>query len=677
MKAVDLHIHTIESIIDSQFTFSMDSLIKYVDDMKLDIIGITNHNLFDVEQFKEICNELDIKVLPGIEINFEGGHLLLLSENDNLDDFVNKCKKIEEKIRSTNDNINKEELIEIFEDLNKYLLIPHNPKKPKVPIQIIKEMKYYISAVEVSSIKDFLREYKTNNDFVPVWFSDIRISTDLDIKKRGRIYLDIDNNSLNSIKLALSDRNKVKLTVDESNSLFPINNESFQVSTGLNVLLGARSSGKSYFLNKVESTNENVKYIRQFSLLDKQNSDNKEFDVRLSNENSIKGENRFIEFKNLIEEISNIDFEKIKKNIDEYVESLLKFANEEERRDVFSKSRLYTQNLYARKEIESLDKLIDSIENLIQNIEYKDIIEKHVDIINLKNLITDLSKLAKSICRENIIRQKVNEIIEDVKPKLEVKTISNKVIDVNLKEYLSSKSKIEKFNNICNLVKKQRIIELDKTGKFTLIMKTGYYNNVSEIKANTKTNIALADIFKSSYENGYNYLQKLKEVSIPKVDYWKYYVNIQFDIINELKLSASGGERTEFNLLNEIKSANDYDILLIDEPESSFDNIFLNVQVNNMIKDISKKMPVILATHNNTTGLSIKPDHILYTKRESTTEDIKFKIYSGNIASKTLTNFENKNDTIETYKILMDSLEAGENAYKEREVIYELHKNWK
>lgn len=675
MKAVDLHIHTIKSISDSQFTFSMDSLIKYVDDMKLDIIGITNHNLFDVEQFKEICNELDIKVLPGIEINFEGGHLLLLSENDNLDDFVNKCKKIEEKIRSTNDNINKEELIEIFEDLNEYLLIPHNPKKPKVPIQIIKEMKYYISAVEVSSIKDFLKEYKTNNDFVPVWFSDIRISADLDIKKRGRIYLDIDNNSLNSIKLALSDRNKVRLTIDESNSLFPINNESFQVSTGLNVLLGARSSGKSYFLNKVESTNENVKYIRQFSLLDKQNSDNKEFDVRLSNENSIKGENRFIEFKNLIEEISNIDFEKIKKNIAEYVESLLKFASEEERRDVFSKSRLYTQNLYARKEIESLDKLINSIENLIQNIEYKDIIEKHVDIINLKNLITDLSKLAKSICRENIIRQKVNEIIEDVKPKLEVKTISNNVVDVNLKEYLSSKSKIEKFNNICNLVKKQRIIELDKTGKFTLIMKTGYYNNVSEIKANTKTNIALADIFKSSYKNGYNYLQELKEVSIPKVDYWKYYVNIQFDIINELKLSASGGERTEFNLLNEIKSANDYDILLIDEPESSFDNIFLNVEVNNMVKDISKKMPVILATHNNTTGLSIKPDHILYTKRESTTEDIKFKIYSGNIASKTLTCFENKNDTIETYKILMDSLEAGENAYKEREVIYELHKN--
>ena len=675
MKAVDLHIHTVKSISDSQFTFSMESLIRYVDSMKLDIIGITNHNLFDIEQFNQICDRLDVKVLPGIEINFEGGHLLLLSENEELENFSKKCKKVEEKIRSSSEYINKNELVEIFGDLAKYLLIPHNPKKPKVPMQIIKEMNKYIDAIEVSSIKDFLREHNNNDDFVPVWFSDIRISNNLDIKKRGRIYLDIDNDSLKSIKLAFSDKNKVKLTIDESNSLFPINNESFQVSTGLNVLLGARSSGKSYFLNKVESTNENVKYIRQFSLLDKQNLDNNEFDVRLSNENSIQGEKRFIDFKNLIEEISNIDIKKIKKNVDDYVESLLKFANEKERRDIFSKSKLYTQNLYPIKEIKSLDKLINSIENLIINIEYKNIIESHLNIIDLKNLVIELSKLAKSRCRENIIRQKANEIIEDVKPNLEIKTVSNKIIDVDLKEYLSSQSKIEKFNDISELVKKERTIELDKIWKSTLIMKTGCYKNVTEIKKHTNRQIALADIFKSSYNDGYKYLQKLSEVNIPKVDYWKYYVNVKFDIINELKLSASGGEGTEYNLLNEIKSANDYDILLIDEPESSFDNRFLNEEVNTLIKDISKKIPVILATHNNAMGLSIKPDYILYTKRVVSNGDLNFKIYSGNIASKTLACAENEDDTVETYEILMDSLEAGEDAYKEREGTYELYKN--
>lgn len=168
MKAVDLHIHTVKSISDSQFIFSMESLIKYVDAMKLDIIGITNHNLFNIEQFKQICERLDVKVLPGIEINFEGGHLLLLSENEELENFSKKCKKVEQIIESPSDYIDKNKLVEIFEDLGKYLLIPHNPKKPKVPIHIIKDMNKYIKAIEVSSIKDFLKEHKTNDDFVPV-----------------------------------------------------------------------------------------------------------------------------------------------------------------------------------------------------------------------------------------------------------------------------------------------------------------------------------------------------------------------------------------------------------------------------------------------------------------------------------------------------------------------------
>lgn len=35
----------------------------------------------------------------------------------------------------------------------------------------------------------------------------------------------------------------------------------------------------------------------------------------------------------------------------------------------------------------------------------------------------------------------------------------------------------------------------------------------------------------------------------------------------------SGGESAEFNLLQTIEDARNYDMLLIDEPESSFDNI--------------------------------------------------------------------------------------------------------
>lgn len=117
----------------------MESLIRYVDSMKLDIIGITNHNLFDIEQFKEICNELDIKVLPGIKVNFEGGHLLLLSEDEELEDFSRKCKKVEKRIESSSDYIYKDELVEIFGDVGKYLLIPHNPKSQKYLFKLSKK----------------------------------------------------------------------------------------------------------------------------------------------------------------------------------------------------------------------------------------------------------------------------------------------------------------------------------------------------------------------------------------------------------------------------------------------------------------------------------------------------------------------------------------------------------
>lgn len=672
MKAVDLHIHTIATISDSEFTFSMNSLKQYIEKMELDIIAITNHNIFNYEQFLEIVNELEIKVLPGIEINFEGGHLLLLSENENLLDFSKKCQKVNEKIKNVHDFISIDELKDIFENLNNYLLIPHNPKKPKVPMNIIREMSDYISAIEVSSIKDFLREHKDNEEFVPLWFSDIRITTKLNDKKRGRTYLDIEEDSLSSIKMALSNKSKVKLTIDESNRLFPINNEGVQVSTGLNVLMGERSSGKSYFLNEVEECNINVKHIKQFSLLDRQDSNTKEFNVRLSNENSLQGEKRFAEFKEIIEEICSVDINQSKRNIEEYINSLIKFATEEERRDVFSKANLYTQNLYVIKDTKSLNNLIKSAETLIENKEHREIIDKHLEVKSLRNLVVELALEGKKLSKDNFIKSQVNEVVSEIKQKLEVKTTSTKIEDVDFKEYLVNQDKIKKFNQVCELVKNENVIKLEKIGKFDLVMTTDKYNNVTEIKERTKTNIALAEMFKENYHNGYLYLKKLQKLNISQTDYWKYFVNIKFDIYNEYNLPASGGERAEYNLLNEIKTAINSDILLIDEPESSFDNIFLNTEVNDMIKNLSKKMPVILATHNNTVGLSIAPDYLLYTKRIADGKEAKFTMYCGNVDSEYLYSCTGKTN-IKTKDVLMDLFEAGELAYKGRKKLYELY----
>jgi len=67
---------------------------------------------------------------------------------------------------------------------------------------------------------------------------------------------------------------------------------------------------------------------------------------------------------------------------------------------------------------------------------------------------------------------------------------------------------------------------------------------------------------------------------------YKLFAKISYRILNRDGFEVSGGERSEFRLLQEIKDAQNYDFLLIDEPESSFDNMFLKSDVNQIIREI-------------------------------------------------------------------------------------------
>jgi predicted metal-dependent phosphoesterase TrpH len=84
LKRLDLHLHTIPTIADSHFEFSLDKLCQYVKTANLDAIAITNHNMFDPKQFGSISEKLAICVFPGIEVNLENGHVLILLRYDKI-----------------------------------------------------------------------------------------------------------------------------------------------------------------------------------------------------------------------------------------------------------------------------------------------------------------------------------------------------------------------------------------------------------------------------------------------------------------------------------------------------------------------------------------------------------------------------------------------------------------
>ena len=176
------------------------------------------------------------------------------------------------------------------------------------------------------------------------------------------------------------------------------------------------------------------------------------------------------------------------------------------------------------------------------------------------------------------------------------------------------------------------------------------------------------------YGEPYKYLHVLlSNESLTRSELYKLFVKISYRILNKDGFEVSGGERSEFRLLQEIADAQNYDVLLIDEPESSFDNLFLKSDVNQILKDISKLMPVVVVTHNSTVGASVGADYLLYAKKELEHGKSVYRLYAGYPTDKRLSSVDGK--SISSHGIVMDSLEAGVDAYNGRRQGYEAIKH--
>ena len=78
-------------------------------------------------------------------------------------------------------------------------------------------------------------------------------------------------------------------------------------------------------------------------------------------------------------------------------------------------------------------------------------------------------------------------------------------------------------------------------------------------------------------------------------------------------------------------------------------------------------------THNNTIGASINPNFVLFTKKTIVNGKPDFKLFSGAPTDHRLKTIDG--EEIENYKILLDCLEAGDEAYINRHQTYEIIKD--
>ena len=674
MKKIDLHMHTVPTISDAHFDFSLEKLEEYVKTAELDAIAITNHDVFDLAQFREIDKALDCVVFPGIELNLAKGHILLISENEHLDEFQIKTQAVTEKIKVIGDFISVNELFHIFGDLNKYLLIPHYEKKPSISRQTIDQMGEFIFAGEVDSPKKFIRLAKDDTELTPVIFSDVRIREGMSKFPSRQTYIDCGDISLSSLKYSLRDRNKVALSRSEGNSLFQVFDDGQKLSTGLNIVLGARSSGKTETLTQISNDCENVKYIPQFSLVQRDDGNyEKEFNDDVARKKSIFADKHLTPFKTVLDDVLNIDLRVNQRKVEDYLSTLLRSAEEAEKYDAFSKVALFNETQFEVAQDKGLGDLIGSVRQLIENIEYRGIIDKHIDVNNLKALAMELIELLWSKAYERKKRSFVNDIVRDVKSKLQLRTSATQIKDIDLYRIIIEHRKVIKFNQIAKLLQTEKVIFQENIQGFKVVCKQRAFNGAGEILRVSGQKVGFSDAYKE-YDSPYKYLISLKgNGALTPSEFYKYFACIEYEILNRDGFKVSGGERSEFRLLQEIKDAQNFDYLLIDEPESSFDNLFLKGEANQMLKEISKTMPVVVVTHNSTVGASINADYMMYTSKEIEDDEIVYRRYSGYPSDKELCSVDGK--TINNFQVTMNTLEAGEEAYVDRRGGYESIKN--
>ena len=674
MKKIDLHIHTVATISDAPFEFGIQKLLEYISDCKLDAIAITNHNLFDLEQFTEIKSTIKISVFPGIEVSLAGGHILVITDPNNVTDFSSRCLEVTNKIKNPESSLSIQEFKEIYADLNKYLIIPHYQKPPEIPKQIIDDLSEDIYAGEVSSAKKFSSCIKNLSCLVPVLFSDCRISTDLAEFPQRQTYINCGDTTLGAIKNCLADKTKVSLSSEGKSDLIEIFKDGLVISNGLNVVVGERSSGKSYTLEKIFKENPDVKFIRQFSLIESSNkADEEKFNKMLAGNQSLFSQDYLSEFQNVVMDMLNCDIAGDSDRVQQYIESLKKYAKESEKFDSFSKAKMFSEEEYSISDSKGLVDLINSIENLIENIEFRSIILKHIELNKLKNLIVELMV---EYGKREVVRLKkiwINDLVKDIRNKLRLRTAVTPIAEIDLYGVPMNLERRDKFDKISKLLQTEQVIMEKSIQGFKVIAKKCSYVNATDLKTAGAYKGSMASVY-PKYNNPYDLLVALKETSgIPQAEIHKYFCKICYSILNKDGFNVSGGERSEFNLLQQIEDAQSYEMLLIDEPESSFDNIFLKNEVNSLIKEISKTMPVVIVTHNNTIGISIRPDYVLYAKKEKEENRMVHRVYSGYPTDQMLKSPDGA--VIRNINVTLDCLEGGSDTYSERRRIYESIEN--
>ena len=663
MKKIDFHIHTLPSIgKEEEFEFDLGLLEQHVANQKLDAIAITNHNFFNRDNYRRVKIELEklsCKVFPGVELDVMGTHILLITDDDFIDELEKCCDAIDEPIRSV------EEFAERFPILEQCLVIPHYGKEPSIREDVLKSLSAYVDAVEASSPKKAIRISKTKAIGVPVvCFTDFRFGGNGKPNPKS-VYISTDTLDIPCIKAAMKADRGVRYNIDGTEQLEIA--PGILASDALNLIIGRRSTGKTYTLEKVRDLcdEQDVYYIKQGSLV--ANSTESEFKKYVSQSYSSNITKYYQRWIPLLKDAQEIGCEATRKStLKTYLDSLKRYAESSTMADAFSRCRLFKAVPMEEIDCTEVMSVTSALVTLLQASSTKEIIDKYISEQTLLNALKDVVRFAKDRQIEAAAVSRANKISQAIKRKLTVESSQDKYPVPVLSQVTREYAYFQKCESLLAQCWTPREVYDDNGSvaeKYSVHVMRCKYSSASSIKQKSGIQDNLGRLASAK---PHEYFDKIIELGNSE-QHPAALFDLNVQVWDKKGTQLSGGQRTEFIFMDKLSDAESYPVILIDEPESSFDNIFLDEHIASKIKELALHATVFVSSHNQVLSFALSPDKVFYTDYDSNTEE--YLLYSAEPVETSMTNQSGEN--VPTRETVMRLLEASPESYERRKDYYE------
>ncbi len=708
---IDIHVHTKKTKSGDAPTRDIDpkrfgDIIRATD---VGIIAVTNHNDFDFEQYTKLALVVEsiCQVWPGVEFDVvdsgSRSHLLVIVSPKVASAFDIQMKSVRAKISADNFAISLDDIVKIFDDLDPIYVAHYYSKKPalsdkavmyltnlvKQPMHIIKEATDSLSvgifishghrAIYGSDIHDW-------NDYIKEATNLPELRLPVDSFEQFGLLLSKDESTINTI---LNKKHQETITIKPFPEDKPI---TLTVFNDINVFFGSKGTGKSDILQAIcKYYNDQGQKCRVYEA--SADHVNQRFDI--------KGEAFDVELKNFGIDECRKEFAFIYKAEECLVTSISKYTSYYSNIITNSRAkRLKAQNFLQDDSEGPLRRFDDINKTLVKFNEFIHFLSRNKEIttyIDIKiktktlNALNEITKKLTEAAEKKFIEGKTaelfNSFIDFLSNTVSMKTGKpRKPTGTGFLEHARNRIKIEKALRmiVSNLQKPIELLpemigDLGEKGeifcKTEAVFQTGGITDsnlkpVGDIKKNEQKRLSksLMTLVEKVYTDDLFEIlsEALQDEDIHKVDSIKEFILFKRHfIVNGKPYTPSSGESSMLLLHKELSE--EKEIYLLDEPEKSLGNDYINDVIVPMLKELVRNgKKIFIATHDANIAVRTLPYNSIHRRHGID----GYKTYIGNPFTNYLSCIDEPGLKIDWKETSMKTLEGGRDAFGEREKIY-------